>query len=151
MKSVPTVVDKLLDSSSVSAEQINHFILPTDQARTPAAQAKKLRINPEAVVDNQIAEVGVAGAAQPILLLAKALENAKPGEHILLIGFGQGCDAVLLKATDAITSYKPSVGVSAALASRHEELNYNKFLSFNNLVERDIGKRAEVDLSLIHI
>ena len=145
MKSDPIVVNKLIESSSVSPEQINHFILPTDQARTPAALAKKLSINPEAVVDNQIAEVGVAGAAQPILLLAKTLENAKPGEHILLIGFGQGCDAVLLKATDAISNYKPSVGVSAALASRREESNYNKFLSFNNLVERDIGKRAEID------
>ena len=35
--------------------------------------------------------------------------------------------------------------MSTALASRRKESNYNKFLSFNNLVERDIGKRAEID------
>ena len=145
MKSVPKVVNNLLECASVTAEQIGHFILPTDQARTPAAMAKALGINPEAVVDNQISEVGVAGAAQPILLLAKTLENAAPGDHILLIGFGQGCDAILFKATDAIKSYSPKLGVSAAIGRRREENNYNKFLSFNNLVERDIGKRGEVD------
>lgn len=145
MKFVPSVVSKLLRSCSVGSQQIDYFILPTDQARTPAALAKKLEINPETVVDNQIAEVGVAGAAQSILLLAKVLENAKPGEHILLIGFGQGCDAILLKTTEAIRSFVPAVGVSAAISRRREEKNYNKFLSFNNLVERDIGKRGEVD------
>lgn len=145
MKSVPAVVNKLLESASVSADQVSHFILPTDQARTPAAIAKKLGIAAEAVVDNQIATVGVAGAAQPLVLLAKALENAQAGELILLIGFGQGCDAVLFKATDAISAYKPTIGVEAALKRRREETNYNKYLSFNNLVERDIGKRGEVD------
>ncbi|NKB34469.1 MAG: 3-hydroxy-3-methylglutaryl CoA synthase [Pseudomonadales bacterium] len=145
MKSVPTVVDKLLEAASLNAEDIQHFVIPTDQARNPGAIAKKLGIKAEAVVDNQIAQVGVAGVAQPILLLAKALENAAPGDHILLTGFGQGCDAVLLKATDAVSTYKPAVGVSAAIDSRREETNYNKFLSFNNLVERDIGKRGEAD------
>jgi len=107
--------------------------------------AKKLGINAEAIVDNQIASVGVAGVAQSLLLLAKTLESATPGDLILLIGFGQGCDAILFRATDAITGNRPAVGVAGALAARRTETNYNKFLSFNNLIERDIGKRGEAD------
>jgi 3-hydroxy-3-methylglutaryl CoA synthase len=145
MKTVPAVVKKLLQSASLSATDINHFILPTDQSRTPGVLAKKLGIDATALVDNQISTVGVAGAAQPVLLLAKALEESNPGDHILMIGFGQGCDAIVLKATDAITNYKPALNVSGALARRREENNYNKFLGFNNLIERDIGKRGEAD------
>lgn len=145
MKTVPKVVNKLLDTTKVNVADIKHFILPSDQPRTPGALAKKLGIDQGAIVDNQIANVGVAGSAQPILLLAKALETALPGEHILLIGFGQGCDAILFKATDEIVKYKPAIGIEAAVKSRREESNYNKFLSFNNLVEKDIGKRGEVD------
>lgn len=145
MKSVPATVNALLESCSVSSEDIKHFILPTDQARTPAMLAKKLGISPEAIVDNQIASVGVAGVAQPILLLAKALESAAAGDLILVTGFGQGCDAILFRATDAIASHKPLRGVSGSLAARREEINYNKFLSFNNLIEKDIGKRGETD------
>lgn len=145
MKAVPATVNTLLENCSLSAADINHFILPTDQARTPAILAKKLGINPEAIVDNQISTVGVAGAAQPILLLAKAIESASAGDIILLIGFGQGCDSILFRVTDAAANCKPAIGVAGALAGRREENNYNKFLSFNNLLERDIGKRGEAD------
>ena len=145
MKAIPMAVNKLLDATNVSIGDIKHFILPSDQPRTPSILAKRLGIDNERVVDNQIQDIGVAGAAQPLLLLVKALETASTGEHILLIGFGQGCDAILFKATDAIANYKPVMGVEAAIKNRREETNYNKFLSFNNLVEKDIGKRGEVD------
>jgi 3-hydroxy-3-methylglutaryl CoA synthase len=143
LKSVPQTVELVLEKAGLDAINVNHFILPTDQARTPAAVAKKMGIDPSVVVDNQISQVGVAGAAQAILLLAKVLESAKPGDNILLVGFGQGCDALLFKATDSITSADGVV--EAAIAGGREETNYNKFLSFNNLVERDIGKRGEAD------
>ena len=144
MQQVPPLVQSLLGKAGLNPGDVDHFIFPTDQARTPAALAKKLGIPADAVVDNQIAEVGVAGAAQPILLLVKALQQAQPGQVILVVGFGQGCDAVLFLATDAITGYT-AAGVQQALASGREEPNYNKFLAFNNLVERDLGKRGEVD------
>ena len=145
MKIVPEAVSSVLESAGRVAAEIDHFILPTDQARTPAALAKKLGISPDAVVDNQIASVGVAGAAQPLILLAKALESALPRQLILLLGFGQGCDAILFQTTDRIERCRPDRGLSGALKNRREETNYHKFLSFNNLVERDIGKRGEVD------
>jgi len=145
MKSVPAAVTALLEKTKVSASDITHFILPCDQTRTPAAVAKKLGISAEAVADNLINVCGVAGAAQPILLLVKALEQAQPGTLIMVVGFGQGCDALLFRATDAVASRRPQAGVSGALERRRPEENYNKFLSFNNLVERDIGKRGEVD------
>ena len=145
LKIIPEAVNKLLAECAVAAADINHFILPTEQARTPPAVAKRLGIDPKAIVDNQAATVGVAGAAQPILLLAKTLESAQPGELILLTGFGQGCDALLFRATGAIGGFKPARGVAGALAAGREETNYAKFLAFNDLIERDIGKRGETD------
>lgn len=145
MKLVPSVVESLLASTSLAAADVNHFILPTDQARTPAMLTKKLGINPEALVDNQIATVGVAGAAQSMLLLAKVLETASQDDLILAVGFGQGCDAMLFRVTESIGKIKPSRGVSGFLSAGRAESNYNKFLSFNNLVERELGKRGEAD------
>ncbi len=145
MKSVPAAVNRLLERCDSSSDLIKHFILPTEQARTPAAVAKRLGIDPAAVVDNQLTTVGVVGAAQSILLLIKALETASPGELVLLLGFGQGVDALLLRATERINDFKAVRGLSGSLARRREEQNYNKFLSFNNLVQRDVGKRGEVD------
>lgn len=145
LKIVPEAVDRLLGNCRVEAGDITHFILPADQARTPPAVAKRLGIDAGAIVDNQASTTGVAGTAQPLLLLAKTLESAKPGDLILLTGFGQGCDALLFRATDAVSGFKPARGVAGTLAVGREETNYSKFLAFNNLIERDIGKRGETD------
>ena len=145
LKTIPLTVKKLIKKANINVEQIKHFVLPSDQARTPGAVAKNIGITQEAIVDNQMASVGVAGAAQPIVLFSKALEIAEPEEYILLLGFGQGCDALLFKTTDKIAKYKPSMGAEKAIANGREETNYNKFLSFNGLIEKDFGKRGEVD------
>ena len=47
--------------------------------------------------------VGNAGAAQPGLALADLLDAAKPGETLLLISLADGADALVLRATGAIT------------------------------------------------
>ncbi|MBT8146950.1 MAG: 3-hydroxy-3-methylglutaryl CoA synthase, partial [Gammaproteobacteria bacterium] len=145
MKDVPAAVGSLLARAEVNAGQVNYFILPSDQARTPAAVARKLGIGDSAVVDNQLSVSGVAGVAQPLLLLAKVLEQAQQDELILLLGFGQGCDALLFRATGKGIEQRPPRGVSGCLSRGKLESNYHRFLSFNNLVERDIGKRGETD------
>lgn len=145
MKIVPKAVSELLAKAGVSAAEIAHFVMPTDQAAVPAALAKKLGIRPEAVADNLLQSVGITGAAHPILLLAHRLEQAVPGDLILVTGFGQGCDALLFRATDAIRGKKPARGVSGCLAVGHPEKNYNKFQCFNDLLEKELGKRAEID------
>jgi uncharacterized OB-fold protein len=78
-------------------------------------------------------------------MLAQALESARPGDKILVTGFGQGCDALLFEVTPAITALPPRAGISGALTRRRAEDNYQRFLAFNGLVERDEGIRAEVD------
>ena len=145
MKSVPKAVSRLLEKAGVKAVDIAHFVLASDQARTPAAVSKEMGIPAEALVDNHIGSVGVSGVAHPILLLAAALEKATAGDLILVTGFGQGTDAVLFRATDKIKDRQPKIGFAGALARRREDANYNRFLSFNNLVEREVGKRGEMD------
>lgn len=145
MKIVPGAVNALLKKAGVNAGEIAHFVMPTDQASVPAAAAKKLGIDGKAVADNLLQSVGITGAAHPILLLAHRLEQASPGDLILVAGFGQGCDALLFRATDAIRGKRPALGVSGNLGLGRPEKNYNKFQSFNDLLEKDLGKRSEVD------
>ena len=95
--------------------------------------------------DNLAATVGDTGSAHALLMLAHALETAKPGEKILVAQFGQGCDALLFEATPEIAEFEKRGGVSASLARRKEETNYNKYLGFNGLIELEKGMRAEVD------
>ena len=79
------------------------------------------------------------------MLLAAALEKAKAGDKILVVGFGQGADALLFEVTPEIANRPKRLGVAGHLARRKEETNYCRFLAFNDLIELERGMRAEID------
>jgi len=145
LKIVPQAVNDLLKKADIDANAVQHFILPSELPRAASAVAKKIGFAPGAVADNLTDVCGVTGTAHALLLLAHRLEKVRPGEMILVVGFGQGCDVLLFRATDEIDRYHPNHGVSGNLARGRPEENYNKFASFNDLVDRDLGKRSEVD------
>jgi 3-hydroxy-3-methylglutaryl CoA synthase len=144
-KIVPAVVSRLFKSTGTAAGDVDFFCLPATISGVAAALAKRLKVKPEAVVDNLAARCGDTGAAHPLMLLASALETARPGQKILLLSFGAGCDALLFEVTAAISSYKSGNSVSAALARGVTEKSYNKLLSFSGLLELDWGMRSETD------
>ena len=145
MKIVPRAVNALLDKAGVEASEIKHFIVATDQGRVPAMLGKAIGLNGDAIADNLLDKVGITGAAHPLLLLAHRLEQAQANELVLLTGFGQGCDALLFRTTDKIGTHQPRLGVKGHLSRGRPEENYNKFQSFNDLLDKGLGKRAEVD------
>lgn len=143
LKIVPTAVAALLGKTEVEAASITHFCMPGTLSRIAAVVAKRLGLNEAAVRDNLAAVCGDTGAAHPLLLLAAALQDAKPGDRILVAAFGEGCDALLFEATPAIGKARRSV--ERALAARREDSNYMRYLAFNNLIELERGMRAEPD------
>lgn len=145
LKLVPPVLKEALASAKIDAAQVDHFILPSTFKGIADTIAKRLGVRPEAVVDNLGLSVGETGCAHALLMLARTLENTKAGAIILVAQFGQGCEALVFKVTDAITSFKPQKGVSGWLANRKEETSYMKYLVFNRLVQWDKGMRAEKD------
>lgn len=142
---VPRAIKAALDKTGIAGSDIAHFILPGTLRGVQAKAAKMCGIPDEAVRDTMAANVGDSGAAHALLMLVHTLENAKPGEKILVASFGQGCDALIFEVTDAINSLPKRRGVAGSLEHRKEENNYLKFLAFNGLVELEKGMRAEKD------
>ena len=68
-----------------------------------SAERKKLNkilgIAPESEQANYQDEIGHSGAAQSLFMLAAALDDARPGDKILVLSFGSGCDALYFEAT----------------------------------------------------
>ncbi len=144
-KIVPAAIKALLEKTGVAAADIAHFILPCPFAKLDQTLAKQSGIDPARVRDNLAATVGDTGSTHALMMLVSALEDAKPGEKILVAQFGQGCDALLFETTRALGELPVRNGVKGSLARRKEETNYLKYLAFNGLIELEKGMRAEVD------
>lgn len=146
-KIVPRAVKAALSNAGVKAEEIKHFVMPCAFGDKFVQQlAKKSGIAPEAARDTLAANCGETGAAHSLVMLVHALQkDAKPGEKVLVLHFGGGCDALVFETTDKLSSQSDKRGIVGSLANRKEESNYLKFLTFNGLIEWEQGMRAEQD------
>jgi hydroxymethylglutaryl-CoA synthase len=134
-----------LAGCALDAQDIKHFAMPVSTPGGAVRVARALGITAPPVGDELQTQIGMAGAAQPLLLLAHCLERAKPGEKIVVVGFGQGCDVVIFEATQELASRSARPQLSADLAQGKHSANYLQYLVFNRLLEVDRGMRAEMD------
>ena len=144
-KIVPAAVAAALGKAGLSAGQVDSFIMGAPIKGVNEAAAKACGIRPEAVADSLGAVLGDAGCAQPLVVLAHVLETAKPDQTLVVVGFGQGCDVIILRTTAALSRRRGGLGVSGWLARRKPEANYLKFLFLNGELNLDRGMRAEFD------
>ena len=147
-KMVPLAIQGLFEKTGIGPGDIDHFVMPCLIRRVRESLAKKLGIRDEAVRDHLHAGCGETGTAHPLVMLVDALQDAGPGQVILVIGFGQGADALLFKTTGKLDQLPERKGIKGALANGTIETNYQKFQSFNNLVDIQWGMRAESGVRL---
>lgn len=106
---------------------------------------KMLGLTPEQVQDPMLDKIGEAGTAQSLMMLVKALEEAKPGDNLLVISFGNGCDALHFEVTKNIEKKNGAKGISGHLARKTDLDTYEKYLVWRNMVPADIGLRGDED------
>lgn len=143
-KIIPEAISGLFSKLSISMDDVDKFVFPCFFKAEHRKIAQKLGAGPDKVVDNLHEVCGETGAAHPLVMFVQALENAKPGDRILLAGFGQGCDALYFQVTDNIKNLPPRFGITGSLENKKTVDNYPKFLKFRDLIQTEMGIRAEV-------
>lgn len=141
-KIVPAGVKAALADAQLSIGDIQHFVMPSYLRGAADSVAKKLRFEGE-VASGLDSGIGYAGAAHALLMLAATLEKANPGDRILLVGFGQGVDVLVLQATEALPDARPSRGVAGSIADALPTESYLRMLSFYDGIDMEWGMRSE--------
>src|SRR5213078_1516914 len=129
-------VKGVLAKARVPPQDLATVILPTPNLRAPQAVAKALGLDAKRQLqDGFWTTVGDTGAAQPLLALAAALERAKPGDLILVAGYGDGADALLLRVTAPAAAAGPSVW--RQIEVKRTLPSYGRYARFRGLVRRE--------------
>jgi 3-hydroxy-3-methylglutaryl CoA synthase len=128
----------VLAKAQVAPSALATVIVPTPNPRAPLAVARALGLDAKKqLADGLWMTVGDSGAAQPLLMLTAALERAQAGDLILACGYGEGADAILLRATGA------RVAVAASVAQQVEVKrtlpSYGRYARFRRLVRKESG------------
>lgn len=141
-KIIPEVIEGVLQRTGVKLDEVSRVVFPCLFKAAARAIGKKLGIA-DRVADNMHDVCGETGAAHPLVMFVNALQEAKPGDKIIMASFGQGSDALLFEVTEAIQNLPPRDGIKGALANRKPVNNYLKYLKFRDLMQTEMGIRAE--------
>jgi 3-hydroxy-3-methylglutaryl CoA synthase/NAD(P)-dependent dehydrogenase (short-subunit alcohol dehydrogenase family)/putative sterol carrier protein len=140
---IPRVVNGLFDKLGIGMDDVDRLVYPCFFKRDHRSIAAGLGAAPEKLVDNMHEVCGETGAAHSFMMFIAALEAAKPGDRILMCGFGQGANALYFEVTDNITKLAGRNGVAGSLANKKSTDNYLKWLKFRDLIKTEMGIRAE--------
>ena len=142
-KFIPEAISGILDKYNLNISDFAKIVYPSLYPREHASIGKKLGANPDQIEENIFTTVGDCGTAYPLMMLTAALENSRPGDKILVVSYGNGCDALFLQATEAITKSKNRRGVTGHVSSKRELESYEKYASFRDILAVDTGRRGE--------
>jgi 3-hydroxy-3-methylglutaryl CoA synthase/uncharacterized OB-fold protein len=138
-RDVPDAVGAALRKAELPASKVARLAVALPDARAAAAVAKKAGCNPETqLVPLLTAEAGVLGSAEPLVLLARALEGLQPGDFVVVAGYGEGADAFVFRATHALLAHPPRT-VADALAGGMPVASYERYLRARGVLPLDVG------------
>jgi len=144
-KYVPLGLDALgaaLRAAAVETDEVDTLVVAGLHERACAAVAKGSGVAADRIADRLAGSVGNPGAAQPLLLLARVLEQAEPGRVVVLLTLSDGADCFVFRTTEAIADYRSSRPV-ASQALVGAPVDYGRYLAWRGLLAVEPPRRPE--------
>jgi 3-hydroxy-3-methylglutaryl CoA synthase len=134
-ENVRKAVSEILKRNNLAPEDFAKAAFYSPNARGALNVARQLGFNQKQVQDPLISTIGDAGAAHALLVFVSALEEAGPGDRILLTSYGDGSDVFIFKVTEGIEQVKSGRrGIKGWLKSRKDLPGYGKYLAFRQVL-----------------
>jgi 3-hydroxy-3-methylglutaryl CoA synthase/uncharacterized OB-fold protein len=130
---LPRAVEAVQGLREKTGRDFDRVALAAPDARSLEAAARALRVGRERLVDPLFGRLGHAGAAFAPLLLASALETARPGERILAASHGDGAEALAFAVTGHVEKLEARRAVAWHLGRRRPVRRYEQYLEARRL------------------
>jgi 3-hydroxy-3-methylglutaryl CoA synthase len=138
-------VTRALHEAGIEPTDLTTVIVDATNVRAAAGLPRALKLKPEQLADPLAASVGRAGAAHAGLLLARALDSARPGDRILVASLADGCDAAIFEVTERVESARSAHSVDAWIESKRNDLAYNSYLKWRGVLPFEPPRRPDPD------
>lgn len=116
-------------------------------ARSLGGVARSLGLKDAQLQDGLFGRLGNTGTPYALMLLAHALESARPGDRLLAASYGDGAHALAFEVGDAIERLAPRRGMSWHLARRRALASYDTYLRARKLDPTEWPVTADLGLS----
>jgi 3-hydroxy-3-methylglutaryl CoA synthase len=142
-KFISEALSGLLKKYNLAPKDFAKVVYPCMYTRAHADIGKGLGFEPSQIQDHMFAAMGHTGTAYPLMILVAALEEAKPGDKILVASYGNGSDALFLQVTEEIEKARERRGTKGHLASKKDLGTYEKYAVNREILSIDSTGRGQ--------
>ncbi|OGO03280.1 MAG: hypothetical protein A2Y59_00080 [Chloroflexi bacterium RBG_13_52_14] len=142
-KFIGEAISGLMKKYNLNPKDIAKVVYPCVYTGAHAGIGRKLGFDAAQIQNHMFTEIGHAGTAYPLMILVAALEDANPGDKIIVASYGNGSDAVLLQVTENIKKLKERRAIKKHLASKKDIGLYEKYVTFREVLNIDTGGRGD--------
>jgi len=140
VQTITKVMNEIMKRNNLTPEDINVAAYYYNNPRLHGRIAKMLKF-PQGVAQNGLfLQIGDVGNPMPFMLLITAMRRPKEEAKIIMAGFGDGADAILMHVQDrkALRELsKTRKGVAGHQKSMITLKNYNVYIENKKLLEKD--------------
>ena len=124
------ILSDTMKKYSLAPADFAKVVFYAPDARGHASIARGFGFDKAQVQDPMYDAIGNTGAAAALIMLVAALEEASPGDRILFAGYGDGCDALILRVEK-----RPSGRTMKDRLAKKVNIDYGSYLVWRDLVE----------------
>ena len=132
-KHITAAARGLLDGLGTEASDYSHAVFHQPNARFPQTVAKKLGFSPVQLERGLLAnKIGNTYAGSSLLGLSAILDEAEPGDRVLLVSYGSGAgsDAFSLRVTENIVGRAKRAPLTRDYVARRVEIDYATYARY---------------------
>ncbi len=141
LKVISKAVSGLLKENNLAAKDFARIAIYAPSARRAAEVARGLGFDAKTQLQDLFFDnLGNTGVPYSLMLFITALEDAKPGDLLLLAGYGDGADAFAFRVTDEIEKVRGNAkrkGMKVNLNSKVVMDDYKTFWLWRGLLNPD--------------
>ena len=134
-------VSGFMKKEGIATKDVAKLALYSPDARRHVQLARQLGFEPEQVQDPLFGRMGNTGAAFPLMLLARALEDGTPDRLVLTVSYGDGSDVLGFKTTSYISEAGHGMGISGYLDSGQILDSYETYAKWRDVWLTDSSSR----------
>jgi len=131
-----------LKQAGLTAAAVTRWVVTGPHGRASRRVAASIGAAKGAVADDLASSIGNTGAAHAGLLLADALDRAKPDETIAVVSLADGCDITIWRTTAALALRSRAATVAAQVAAGMP-VSYATALTWRGFLQREPPRRPD--------
>jgi hydroxymethylglutaryl-CoA synthase len=130
-KHITAAAEELMDATNTSPQDFQYAVFHQPNAKFPQRVGAQLGFTKEQITTGLLSPViGNTYSGAAIIGLTAILDEAKPGDRILLVSYGSGAgsDAMIIRATDTLPKCRQNAISTADYIARRTEIDYATYV-----------------------